>query len=135
EASYELRPPPAPWRRLELDDQNDLAFRHPELGAIIQMNASCDPSLDIPLIALTNHLLIGFTERALRSERLVPLVGREALRTHLRAKLDGVERELLLYVLKKNGCVYDLALIAPPGPRFEGALVGFEAMLEGVRIP
>ena len=99
---------------------------------IFRLNpASCDPDLDIPLSSLRNHLLIGFTERELRDERLVPLDSREALRTHLVAKLDGVPREMVLTVLKKDGCVYDFALVAPPGGEFERARGDYERLLAG----
>lgn len=111
--------------------QNDLAFSHPELASVIQVNASCDPQLDIPLEALTRHLLIGFTQREVHSEERVLLASREALRTHVTAALDGVPRELLLYVLKKDGCVYDFALVAPPGGRFSEARGDFQQLIEG----
>ena len=59
--------------------------------------------------------------------------GREALRTVARAKLDGVPRELELVVLKKDGCVYDFALVAPPGRPFTDAQATFRAMLDSFR--
>jgi len=97
---------------------------------IVQVNGSCDPALDIPLVALTNHLLIGFTEREYVTEpELRQLDGREALHTHVRAKLDGVPRELYFVVTKKDECVFDLSLIAPPGERFASALPAFEQMV------
>lgn len=117
------------WRRIEVGDQNDVAFAHDQLDAVIQANSSCDPALDIPLAALTNHLLVGFTDRDIREQALVPLDAREAMRTHVVAKLDGVARELVLVVLKKDGCVYDLALIAPPGERFAQAVRAWEAFI------
>ncbi len=132
EATYAVGELGSGWERISVDDQNDLAFRHEGHGAIVQVNASCDPALDIPLEALTNHLLIGFTEREdVEPQERVPMDEREALRTHLRAKLDGVPRELLLHVLKKDGCVYDFALVAPPGGGFDGARPAYEAMLRG----
>jgi len=134
EASYELGPLSPAWRRIDLDGHNDLAFRNGGLGAVIQVNASCDPDLDIPLRALTNHLLIGFTERRHRAEDLVDMVSREALRTHVEAKLDGVARELILHVLKKDGCVYDFALVAPPGDRFARAERDYEGMVRGFQV-
>ncbi|HJK92543.1 MAG TPA: hypothetical protein RMH85_10735 [Polyangiaceae bacterium LLY-WYZ-15_(1-7)] len=129
EARYALASPGEGWRAVEVDSQNDLAWRSEGAGAVIQANASCDPNLDIPLEALTNHLLIGFTERELASQERRPMAGREALRTHLRAKLDGVPRELVLVVLKKDGCVYDFALVAPPGARFAAASEAYERLL------
>ena len=87
---------------------------------------------DVPLPALTKHLLFGFTERQVQSQERIPLDGREALVTHAMAKLDGVPRELVLVVLKKNGCVYDFALAAPH-ETFERARHDYEALVAGFR--
>lgn len=131
DTSFHVESPPAPFRRISVEDSNDLAFADDD-GVVIQVNGSCDPALDIPLVALTNHLLIGFTEREYVGEpELRTLDGREALHTHVLAKLDGVPRELYFVVTKKNECVYDLSLIAPPGPRFEAARVTFDRMVAG----
>lgn len=110
---------------------NDLAWRHPKWNAVIQVNSSCDPAQDIPLVALTKHLLIGFTDRAIAHQQRIPLDGREALQTHVRAELDGVPRELLITVLKKNACVYDFVLAAPPGQGFDEARVHYQALVAG----
>jgi hypothetical protein len=111
--------------------QNDLAWHHEGHGAVVQVNATCDPGNDTPLSSLTQHLLIGFTDRELVSSDLIPLDGREALRSHVIARLDGVPRELLLYVLKKDDCTYDFALIAPNDERFTRAQPEFERMVTG----
>ncbi len=130
EATYHVDPPGGDWRRIEVEDQNDLAWVHAQGGAIIQVNGSCAAALDIPLVALTNHLLMGFTQREYVGEQeLFELAGREALRSHVRARLDGVPRELLLVVTKKNECVFDFALVAGPGAEFEAARGTFEAMI------
>lgn len=131
EARYRVGPLSSAWSALEVEGQNDLAYHHDAIGALVQVNATCDPDSDVPLTALTNHLLIGFTERDVREQRVVPLDGREALRTHVLARLDGVERELLFVVLKKNDCVYDFSLIAAPGSAYARALPEFEAFLAG----
>ena len=131
EVRYAVGPLNGPWQRVDVEGANDLAFRNPDLAAVIQVNASCEPDLDIPLEALTNHLLIGFTERMVRRQELVPMAEREALYTHVEAKLDGVPRELALTVLKKNGCVYDFALVAPPGEPFTRARTAFDGLLSG----
>jgi hypothetical protein len=41
------------------------------------------------------------------------------------------ERELLFVVMKKDDCVYDFALIAPPGSPFERSVGEFEAFVAG----
>ena len=118
------------WERLDVGGHNDLAWRNAGVGAIVQVNASC-PRTDAPLTALTNHLLVGFTQREIQEQALVPMDGREALRTHLIASLDGVPRELLFVVMKKDDCVYDFALIATPGGAYARALPSFERLVAG----
>ncbi|MDQ3037255.1 MAG: hypothetical protein M3Y87_32980 [Myxococcota bacterium] len=131
ETRYRIGDLGAGWQRLSVADQNDLAYHHGGMGAIVQANATCDPGADVPLTALTNHLLIGFTERDIREQRVVPMDEREALRTHVVARLDGVPRELVFYVIKKDDCVYDFALITPPGESFLRAAPDFERFVAG----
>jgi len=104
----------AHWKQVGVSG-NDLAFASKEGGFLLAWNSSCkehgDPSLEI----LTQHLLIGFTEREKLGGERLELDGREGLRTHYVAKMDGVARELELFVLKKGGCVFDMAYIAPLG--------------------
>ncbi len=120
------------WRPLRLSGaQADVAFHHQRLAATVHTFSSCDPQYDIPLRALTAHLLIGTTDRQLLAQRRRPLDGRASLWTHVRLALDGVPREMLLVVLKKDGCLYDLVLSAPPGERFERARRDFERFVAG----
>ena len=130
ETTYSVGVPDEGWRLVSIDADNDLSWHHDGLAAVVQVNASCDPGLDIPLVALTNHLLVGFTQREVVEQELVSLDRREALRTVVNARLDGVPRTLLLTVIKKDGCVYDFALVAPPG-RFERARQAYDALLGG----
>ena len=132
ETSYELGSLGAEWRRLDVSGaEADVAFHHPALGATVHTFSSCDPQYDIPLRALTGHLLIGTTDREVLAEERRPLDGRASLWTHVRVQLDGVPREMLLVVLKKNGCLYDLVLSAPPGERFARARADFERLVAG----
>ena len=131
ETSYRIGLLASDWTPVTVDDQNDLAWHSEAKAAVIHVDSSCDPALDIPLTALRSHLLIGFTEREVLEEELVPMDGREALRSHLTAKLDGVPREILLQILKKDDCVYDFGLVTPPGDAFQAAIGDFDEMLSG----
>ena len=131
--AFRVQAPPGEWSSVRVGDQNDLAWEQRGTHAVLQVNGSCDPGLDIPLAALTNHLLIGFTERDLREQTLITLDGREALRTHLVAKIDGVPREFMLVVLKKDNCVFDFAVLAAPGESFAQAHPAFERVLDSFR--
>jgi len=65
---------------------------------------------------------MGTTAREFESQRVFPFDGREAMRSILRAKLDGVPLQYDILVMKKDGCLYDLVYVAPPD-RFATALV------------
>ena len=119
------------WRSLDVGGHNDLAWSNEGLRSVIQVNSTCEADMDVPLQALTNHLVIGFTEREFHSQELRPLDGRESLVTHLTAKLDGVVRTLLLVVVKKDGCVYDMALISSDTEAFATARPSFETFVGG----
>ena len=70
------------------------------------INGRCIPEDgDAPLSSLTDHLIMGTTERQFTTEETVPLDAREARHSLLKAKLDGVVMAYDVYVMKKNGCV------------------------------
>lgn len=132
--AFRVGPIPGSWRRLDVNDAA-VAFRDDAAQATVLVNGRCDVvGDDAPLAALTAHLLIGTTDRAIRSEDTVPFDGREARHTILTAKLDGVAKTFDLFVLKKDGCVYDFAYITPPegydatAPAFQSFVSGFHTL-------
>jgi hypothetical protein len=126
---FRTGPVPAGWRGIE-SDGTLLAFRDDQAGATVAINGRCGvDGDDVPLASLTQHLFLQFTERELKSQAEVTLDGRAALRTELVGKLDGVPKRFLVYVLKKDGCVYDFWRIsdtdAADFAAFEGFVRGF----------
>ncbi len=133
EARYRLGELDASWKRMKVGD-NDLAFYRPGMGTI-SINATCTEYEDVPVTALLNHLLFETQKRRFLVEEDVTLDGRGARHVVVQAELDGVPIELELYVMKKDGCVFDLAHVrnhvAPARARatFQ-AVVGRFAVLE-----
>ena len=110
--AFRVGPIPNSWRPIEVDNSL-LAFRDEAANATVALNGRCKvDGDDVPLSALTQHLFLQFTERAPGTQTPTRLDGREALRSELTAALDGVSKQYLVYVLKKNGCVYDFMYIA-----------------------
>jgi hypothetical protein len=108
-----------------------IGFYSDAVGAVIEANASCRDDADAaPLKALTRQLLIGYTDRQIVEQRTMMLDGREALRTRVEARLDGVPMMLDLVVLKRNGCIFDLSYAAPP-PAFERGSADFARFVDG----
>ncbi len=129
---YRAEKPPAEWKPVDVDNA-DLAWHNPTLGAAILMNTHCEGVEDAPLEALTQHLTIGMTEREILAQRKFMHSGREALETEMTAKLDGVQRHMELLVIKKDGCVYDIVLDAPPD-RFPAARAQYERLRDSFSI-
>ena len=113
-------------------DHTLLAFRDRSGGATIAVNGRCGKDGDdVPLESLTHHLFLHFTERQVAGQSKLALDGRDALRTVLLAKLDGVPKHFTVVVLKKNGCVYDFLRIGHDGSTvqdFDGFVRGFSTL-------
>jgi len=119
------------WERVRVRG-NDLAFYREDAAAIIAVNGECTHAKDPPLRNLAMQTLIGFTDRDIVLEEVIPLDRREAMHMVVRAKLDGILRTISLYVMKKNECLYDLTLVAPPERHAELA-VQFDRFATGFR--
>jgi len=124
---YRVGELPARWRPLEVES-NDVAYVSSDSPHTLAINSTCQGTGDASLEVLTRHLLIGFTDREPVSEERRMMDGRESLWSRFRAKLDGVPVEMMLVVLKKDGCVYDFTYLSPPG-RFEERRASFERVL------
>ena len=122
---------PSPWQRVEVES-NDVAWFDPDTHGTVYVDHTCDRAMDTPLPSLVQHLLIGFTQREIVLEETVPFDRREARHVVVNARLDGVSRSLELYVMKKDGCVYDLGFVAPP-ERFASGRLAFDAFVRGFR--
>ena len=126
---YRVGPIPSDWHQVNLKD-SDFAWVTSPPDFAFWVNSTCKEYEDVPLVALNRQLLIGFTEVQKLEQHTANLDGRGALFSHYLAKLDGVARELGLVVVKKDGCIYDFAYVAPPG-LYANRLGQFEALVNG----
>ncbi len=129
-AEFRIGAIPQTWHRVETLGTS-AGFRDDPHEASILVGARCNvASDDAPLLALTNHLVMGTTERDIVSQDTIPFDGREAMHTILRAKLDGVRMSYDIYVLKKDQCVYDFVFVAEP-KHFDDGAPAFERFVSG----
>jgi hypothetical protein len=128
--AFQIGAIPTGWRSIDVSDAN-VAFRDDAHDASILVNG------DAPLASLTAHLIIGTTARQFLVEETIPMDAREARHTVLQAKLDGVLMAYDIFVLKKDGCVYDLVYVGVPedvragAPEFERLARGFRTVARG----
>ncbi|MFI5308375.1 MAG: hypothetical protein ACHQ53_13530 [Polyangiales bacterium] len=119
------------WQRVEVED-NDLAFHHGQHGTI-SINSTCRDYNDVPEQALMNQLLFGMRDRDYRVEETVTVDGRGALHDVVDLTLDGVPLTLEVYLIKKDGCVYDLTRICARSA-FESGRTDFAAVVAGFKV-
>jgi hypothetical protein len=127
--AFEVGPIPSDWRAIEVDGAL-LAYRDDRTASTVALNGRCGlDGDDVPLEALTHHLFLHFRERKLVAQERVMLDERQALRSELTAELDGVPMHFLVYVMKKDGCVYDFMLMSASANAAERA--AFEKFVRG----
>lgn len=126
---YKVGSPGEGWRRVTLENSN-VSWLNDAVGAGMLVNSHCEGVADAPLAGLTGELLIGTTDREIVSQTVRPWSGREAMETIAISKLDGVLRKRAMFVLKKDGCVYDVIYDAPVA-RFDAGLAGYERVRDG----
>jgi len=126
---YRHGPVPASWDSVDIPG-NDLAWHDRDSGGVAHVDHTCQSGQDIPLSSLVQHLLIGFSDRDFVEEETVPFDAREARHVVVRARLDGVAQMIELYVLKKDGCVWDLGFVAAPDS-FARGRAGFTEFARG----
>jgi hypothetical protein len=128
--AFRVPEPPSGWKRIDVGKEA-LAFHDESTDATIAASGRCKvDGEDVPLRSLVQHLFLQFTDREVVSEEIVPFDGREALHTVVTAKLDGVPQQFDVWVLKKDGCVYDIYCFADPA-RFPEAVKPFRAFVQG----
>ena len=135
-ATYHFGVPTDPWRPVR--DVSDIQVAWVNAGldgvGIIELHAQCDEQGDSSLEQYTDHLRIDWDEWTVVEQEKVELVGRAALRTVVDASLDGIARRNEFWVVKKNGCLFDLRYSAGPA-NFKAGQADFASVVQGFRYP
>jgi hypothetical protein len=127
--AFEVGPVPSAWRSIDVDGSL-IAYRDDRSSSTVALSGRCGlDGDDVPLEALTHHLFLHFTQRNLVKQARVKLDERDALRSELVAELDGVSMHYVVYVLKKDGCVYDFMHVSGGGDA--AGVEAFERFVHG----
>ncbi|MBX7231946.1 MAG: hypothetical protein K1X29_07650 [Bdellovibrionales bacterium] len=105
--------PPAPYEKIESKNV-DSAWKNKHNGTIISFVSECSEQNDPSLKSLKEDTLYGLSQREVLEESITPFLDREALRTRVKGKVDGVLTYLNLLVFKKNGCSYIISQVQVP---------------------
>lgn len=134
EATFKFGDPGAGWNPVRNLKDIQVAWTNRDLGGVIELHAQCDDQGDSSLDQYTDHLRIDWTEWTVESQQEDRLVDRAALHTVARAELDGIERLNEFWVVKKNGCLFDLRYSANPA-HFDAGRPAFADVVAGFRFP
>jgi len=131
EVRYRLTPPGGGYEQLDLDD-HDVAFAVAS-GGTVGVSSRCRGYEDIPPRALVIQLLFGTTDRVRRLEETVTVDGRGALHVVTDVALDGVPVTLDIFVLPKDGCLFDFVYVSPR-PEAPEARAAFAQFVRSFRL-
>jgi len=134
ETTYRFGLPGVGWEPVRQLKNVQVAWVNPEVGGIIEVRAQCDDQGDSSLDQYTDHLRIDWTSWQVESQEETRLLDRAALHTVVMAELDGVHRRNELWVVKKNGCLFDLRYSANPA-QFQRGQAAFAQVVAGFRFP
>jgi hypothetical protein len=129
--AFEVPLPGDAWQSVA-DEPSVLTLAHTQLAAGITISVTCDHARDVPLDILTRHLFFGFKHMEVLQQTPQALNGVPTLETVARARLDGREVQLHSYVIRRDGCIYDMVYFARPQDYPHGA-PSFERMMAGFR--
>lgn len=118
------------WRRIELPEVA-LAFQDEAEKATIALFLSCEGEGKVPLKVLARRLFFGLRDRRVLEQRTLSLNGAEAIQTLLQGRLEGEEVKVSSYVVRGDGCLYDLIYFAKP-EAFDERLGDFERFARGL---
>jgi hypothetical protein len=106
--------PPAGWEPIP-SAEADVALRQPALGAGLMAHGTCDGKTPRrPLPVLVRHLRFGLRDVEGLDQAPVEVAGLPGVRSRFTARLDGAPVAVGAVTLQGRGCVYDLAVVAPP---------------------
>ena len=98
------------------------------------MFAQCEGQGDSSLEQYTDHLRIDWDGWTVIEQSSTELLGRAAMRTVVDASLDGIPRRNELWVVKKDGCLFDLRYSAGAAD-FASGQAAFSSVVQGLRFP
>ena len=135
-ATYHFGLPGGDWRPVRELDDIQVAWVNPKLDGvgIIELHAQCEEQGDSSLAQYTDHLRIDWDDWTIVEQEEAELIGRAALRTVVDASLDGISRRNELWVVKKNGCLFDLRYSAGVAD-FQAGEAAFDSVVQGFRFP
>lgn len=121
------------WSKIEAD-LADFAFKHTASKSILLVNSLCRKYDRTTLEQLTDNILAGLQQVEVLKQEERTLFGRASLRSEAQGKLDGVSTNMLIEVVKRDRCIYDIALITESKSIDSSLHAAFNKLLASIQL-
>lgn len=132
-SSVEFVAPKKPFEKIDLKSA-DQAWQNRQTGTTLSYLSVCNDASDPSLDALRSSTLQGLEELSIKSENKFQYNSREAIKSEVSGKLDGVEVVVKMVIFKKNYCNYTISMVGLKG-KSESDFVVFDDFTTGFRAP
>lgn len=125
--------PQTPFEHISVSSA-DYVWQSNKTGNTIAVNSLCKKTEDLSLDALKDKILAEIDNLKINKTETIDFDERKAQRINASGLADDTPIKILLIILKKNNCTYDLAYIARAN-QFEKEKSIFESFLQGFHAP
>ncbi len=126
--------PTSPFTQAQTEGAADAVWRNSKNGNNISYLTQCGDKADPELESIRHELALGLAEYRITGSQRFPYNSREALRSYIIGKVDGIETHMDVVIFKKNGCIYTLTLVGVAN-RLEGDTAAFNQFINGFKAP
>ena len=100
----------APWKKISEKADADHAWLNSESGAILALRSLCHRYEHISLRNLAQNLYTVLQDVEVIDTQSRSIASREAFESHVKGRIDGVDVESKIVVLRKNHCIFDFTV-------------------------
>lgn len=130
---YKYQAPDASFRKLD-NEQTDLAWQNEKSGNTIAVLSECSETRDPSLQDLEAEMTQVLNDHKVIQSQPLTFEEREALRSLIEGKVDGISVSVDVLTFKKNSCSYTLTYMGR-SQGFEKERKVFENFLKGFKVP
>lgn len=135
--AYDFQNPPYPFRSEAGPGDSgsvDHLWRNPINANTISVFSDCTQSGRSSLTAVQKGILGGVSQLEVLSSERMTFNNREAIRSVVSGKVEGVDTQIEMLLFEKNACVYALSYLALKS-NFSADQSAFKEFIKGFRVP
>ena len=110
QSELSFQAPASPFESISLDNA-DKAWQNKKTGSTLSYLSQCKDNADPSLESLRDTTLRGLDSVEILKDEKMSYNGREAVKTQVKGKLDGVSVLVRLLIFKKNFCRYTISMV------------------------